>query len=77
MAKFFTNTLVSLNPDYVIFVKDSKEENFRHKLYSDYKATRERMPDNLRTQISLIEEMIEKMNIKLVEVAGCEADDVI
>jgi 5'-3' exonuclease len=35
------------------------------------------MPDNLKTQISLIEEMIEKMNVKLVEISGYEADDVI
>ncbi len=77
MAKFFVSTLVKENPDYVVFVKDAKWENFRHKLYSDYKATRDRMPDNLRSQIIDIEEMISKMNIDIIEIPWYEADDVI
>lgn len=77
MAKFFVSTLVKENPDFVVFVKDAKWENFRHKLYSEYKATRDRMPDNLRSQISYIEEMITKMNIDIIEIPWYEADDVI
>lgn len=77
MAKFFVWQLVKENPDYLVFIKDAKGENFRHKIYADYKATRERMPDNLRTQISLIEEMITKMWHQIVEIPDCEADDVI
>ena len=77
MAKFFVNSLVKQNPDYLIFIKDAKWENFRHKIYADYKATRDRMPDNLRTQISDIEKMIGLMWIDIVEVEWYEADDVI
>lgn len=77
MAKFFVSSLVKENPDYLVFVKDAKWENFRHKLYKDYKATRDRMPDNLRTQISLIEDMIAKMNVDIIEIDWYEADDVI
>lgn len=77
MAKFFASSLVKENPDYIVFIKDAHWENFRHKLYSEYKATRDRMPDNLRSQISLIEEMIKKMWIDMVEIPGYEADDVI
>lgn len=77
MAKFFVSSLVKQNPDYIVFIKDAKWENFRHKLYADYKATRDRMPDNLRTQISDIEDMISKMWIDIVEIPGFEADDVI
>jgi DNA polymerase-1 len=69
MAKFFVNTLTKENPDYLIFIKDSKEKNFRHKIYTEYKATREKMPDNLITQIPLIEEVIQKMEIKIIEIA--------
>jgi len=36
MAKFFVNSLVKQNPDYLIFVKDAKWPNFRHKIYTDY-----------------------------------------
>lgn len=77
MAKFFVWQLVKENPDYLIFIKDAKWDNFRHKIYADYKATRDRMPDNLRSQISLIEEMIAKMWIDIVEIYWFEADDVI
>lgn len=77
MAKFFTGQLIRENPDYIVFIKDAKGENFRHKLYSEYKATREKMPDNLQSQITDIESMIRKMNIDIVEIPGYEADDVI
>lgn len=77
MAKFFVGQLVKENPDYLVFIKDAKWDNFRHEMYADYKATRDRMPDNLRSQIALIEEMIEKMGHTIIEVPGCEADDVI
>lgn len=77
MAKFFVHSLVAQSPDYLIFVKDAKWDNFRHKLYADYKATRDRMPDSLRTQIWDIEKMIKMMNVDIVEVDWYEADDVI
>lgn len=77
MAKFFANTLVAQNPDYLIFIKDAKGINFRHELYEKYKATRNKMPDNLITQIPLIEEMIKLMNVEIVEIPWFEADDVI
>jgi DNA polymerase-1 len=77
MAKFFVNSLVKQNPDYLIFVKDAKWPNFRHKIYTDYKATRDRMPDNLRTQISDIEKMINMMWVDIIEMSWYEADDVI
>lgn len=77
MAKFFVGQMVKEKPDYVVFIKDAKWNNFRHELYSEYKATRERMPDNLRSQISDIENMIKAMNIDIIEIPGFEADDVI
>jgi 5'-3' exonuclease len=77
MAKFFVSSLVAQSPDYLIFIKDAAGDNFRHKLYADYKATRDRMPDSLRTQIWDIEKMIGLMWIDIVEVDWYEADDVI
>lgn len=77
MAKFFVNSLVNQNPDYLLFIKDAKWDNFRHKIYAEYKATRDRMPNNLRTQISDIEKMIKLMWIDIIELEGYEADDVI
>ncbi|MDR0772301.1 MAG: hypothetical protein LBF15_04670 [Candidatus Peribacteria bacterium] len=46
-------------------------------MYTEYKATRQKMPDALITQIPLIEEMIRLMNIEIVEISGFEADDII
>lgn len=77
MAKFFVWQITKENPDYLVFIKDAKWKNFRHQMYSEYKATREKMPDNLRSQIVLIEDMISKMWFKIVEIPACEADDVI
>jgi len=77
MAKFFVGQLVKEKPDYVVFIKDAKWKNFRHELYEDYKATRERMPDNLRSQIADIDRMIRSMNIDAIEISWYEADDVI
>lgn len=77
MAKFFVQQMVKEKPDYVLFIKDAKWDNFRHEIYSDYKATRERMPDNLRSQITDIEEMVKKMQIDMIEIPWYEADDVI
>lgn len=77
MAKFFMGQLVSENPDYLVFIRDAKGDNFRHELYSEYKATRERMPDNLRDQLVDIETMIRAMNIDIIERTWFEADDLI
>ena len=77
MAKFFVNQLKKENPDYLIFIKDARWRNFRHKLYAEYKATRDKMPDNLRDQISDIENMIKMMWVDIVEIPWFEADDVI
>ncbi len=77
MAKFLTQQLVKEQPDYVVFIKDAKWENFRHKIYSEYKATRERMPDSLRSQIGDIEELLHVLDMKVIEIPWYEADDVI
>jgi DNA polymerase-1 len=68
MGKFFVNQLVREKPDYLFFIKDAKGKNFRHDLYEDYKATRDRMPDNLRSQIDDIEKMIELMGIHMIAI---------
>ena len=77
LAKFFMNSLREYNPDYVFWVKDAKGPNFRSEIYEDYKATRERMPDNLRSQIDDIEAMIDSMWIWKIEMPWYEADDII
>ncbi len=77
----YTNTLISLldeiKPEYGAVAFDTPEPTFRHKLFEDYKATRIKMPDELVSQLSLIKEITEHLGIKLVELPGYEADDII
>lgn len=77
MAKFFIHQLSREDPDYVIFITDAPWKNFRNDLYKDYKATRDRMPDNLKSQIEGIHNVILKMGIKIISIPWYEADDVI
>jgi DNA polymerase-1 len=58
-------------------VFDSEEETERHREYSDYKAHREEMPDDLSPQFPVIVEMLEAMGIPVVIKPGYEADDII
>ena len=77
----FINSLFKLlrdeSPDYLAAVFDGKEKTFRHKMYPEYKATREKMPDELREQLPYMWKLIEAMNIPRLEMAGYEADDII
>ncbi|NUJ97892.1 hypothetical protein HGA92_03855 [Candidatus Gracilibacteria bacterium] len=77
IAKFFVGQLIKENPDYLIFIRDAKGKNFRHDLFADYKATRDRMPDNLREQLQDINTLVETMGLKVIEEPGYEADDII
>jgi DNA polymerase I len=64
-------------PDYLAVVFDSKEKTFRHKMFEPYKATREKMPDELKPQINWIKELLDAMNIPVLMLDGYEADDII
>lgn len=64
-------------PTYLAIVFDAKGRNFRHDLYSEYKANRPPMPGDLAAQIEDIHQMIAAMGLPLLAVPGVEADDVI
>ena len=64
-------------PDYLVAAFDSKGKNFRHELYTDYKANRSAMPDEIQTQLPYLWELLEAMNIPILRVGGVEADDII
>lgn len=76
----FTRKLLSIlkeyAPDYVAVAFDVGD-TWRHAEFPEYKATRERMPDDLHTQIDRIQEMLGLFNIPIVTKAGFEADDVL
>ena len=63
--------------DYVACVFDASGPTFRDALYPDYKAHRSPMPDDLRTQIAPIHEVVRLLGWTVLDVPGVEADDVI
>lgn len=68
--------LLKINPTHVIVAKDSKT-SLRRELFPEYKINRQKMPEDLAKQISLIEEMLSLMNFPTIEKEGYEADDLI
>ena len=76
----FANFLLSIRenhrPDYLAIVFD-KGMSKREEIYPEYKATREKMPEELAASLPRIREMVEGFHDPVVEVDGYEADDVI
>ncbi len=76
----FTRVLLRLleqeRPDYLAVVFDTGK-TFRDDLFPEYKATREKMPDDLRVQIDRIRKLVDTFNIPRAELEGYEADDVL
>ncbi len=66
-----------IRPDYVAVAFDLPGPTFRHEQYADYKATRQRMPDDLRDQFPKVREVVKALRLPVYELAGYEADDVI
>jgi DNA polymerase-1 len=75
------NMIRSLKKDYpngnVVVIFDAKGKTFRNDLYPEYKANRPPMPDDLRSQIAPIHDIIAAMGLPLLVIPGVEADDVI
>ena len=65
----FLNILIKLitdhKPDYIVAAFDLKAPTFRHKLYSEYKANRKGMPDELALQMPIMKDILAQMNIPM------------
>ena len=76
----FTSVLLRLleqeRPDYLAVVFDTGK-TFRDDIFPEYKATREKMPEDLRPQIERIRNLVDTLNIPRAELEGYEADDVL
>ncbi|MBR1440833.1 MAG: DNA polymerase I, partial [Lachnospiraceae bacterium] len=64
-------------PDYLTVAFDVHAPTFRHEMYAAYKGTRKPMPEELRSQVPLIKEVLGTMGICMAEKAGLEADDIL
>ncbi|MDP3143722.1 MAG: DNA polymerase I, partial [Candidatus Omnitrophota bacterium] len=65
------------NPDYMGICFDVGKKTFREKKFSEYKIHRQPMPDDLKSQMPIIKEVISAFNLPMLELEGYEADDVI
>jgi len=66
-----------VKPDAIACVFDAPGKTFRHEMYPEYKANRPPMPEDLRSQIEPVKELVRLMGIPLIIVPGVEADDVL
>lgn len=77
----FLNVLLDLKenrqPTHLAVALDTPKPTERHRIYPEYKAQREAMPEDLATAIPLIHRLCEAMNIPLLKLDGYEADDII
>ncbi|MEM7414197.1 MAG: DNA polymerase I [Gemmatimonadota bacterium] len=75
-TRFLLDIREQYEPDYLAIVFDSGD-SFRDEIYPEYKATREKMPDDLRASLGRVRQIVEGFNDPVVELDGYEADDVI
>ena len=77
----FINQVLKLirkeKPDYLMAAFDSPKKTFRHERYPEYKATREKMPEEMREQLPYLWKLLKAMKIPTLEQPGFEADDII
>lgn len=64
-------------PTHFAVAFDVHEKTFRHKMFEAYKGTRKGMPDELREQVPLIKELLNRMGVMVIEAPGYEADDIL
>lgn len=77
---FFRNLhsiLKHYNPQFIAAAMDSKTATFRHEMYKEYKATRNKTPEDLHAQIPWIDEILTDLGIPVLQCDGYEADDII
>lgn len=76
-ARILLKILREERPDAIVAVFDSREPTPRHALYPEYKANRLKVPEDLSSQIPVVDEMIDALGIRRLAIPGAEADDII
>jgi len=77
VARILLKILREERPDAIVAVFDSREPTPRHAIYPEYKANRLKTPEDLASQIPVVDEMIDALGVRRLSVAGAEADDII
>lgn len=76
-SRMLINLLKERKPEHICFVLDSRGPTFRHEMYQEYKATRQKMPEGLGVQIPFILQIVDALGIPITQKQGLEADDII
>ncbi|WP_298440808.1 DNA polymerase I [uncultured Ferrimonas sp.] len=77
VVNMLRSLLRQYKPTHMAVIFDAKGKTFRDEMYSEYKAQRPPMPDDLRSQIAPLHAIIEAMGLPMIVESGVEADDVI
>lgn len=77
----FLNTVFKIiedeRPEYMAVIFDTKEPTFRHEMYEPYKATREKMPEEMSATYPRMIQALQTLNLPILDKVGFEADDII
>ncbi|MBR4092391.1 MAG: DNA polymerase I [Oscillospiraceae bacterium] len=73
----YLKTIADVKPDKVAVAFDLHAPTFRHKAVASYKANRHGMPEELRSQMPRIKELLRALGIEVLECEGFEADDIL
>lgn len=76
-ARMLLKLINEQSPDYLAVAFDPPVKSFRFRLYTEYKANRQKMPDDLRSQITEIKNMVATLGIPILESDDYEADDIL
>jgi DNA polymerase I len=71
------NLIKNTKPKKLAIIMDSRTPTFRHKMYPEYKANREKAPEDLHAQVPIIEDLLNALGIIYIKKDGYEADDII
>ncbi len=77
VANILARMFVDNKPKYICVAFDAGRHTFRNDLYSEYKATRKGMPEDLAIQMPILKQMLKTMGITMIEKKEIEADDII
>ncbi len=77
LSRFIMRLIRDEKPKHIAFVLDGKGKNFRHELYTPYKANRDKTPEALIEQLEPIKKVVQALGVHLEVSQNCEADDCI
>lgn len=69
--------MTDYQPDYLCVMMDMHAPTFRHAMYEEYKGTRKPTPEELRPQFDVVREILKAMDVRVCELEGYEADDLL